>query len=193
MDSVFRRELRESRNIEFKRSYSWSNAEHRHKIVKTALAFTNVRDGGFLILGVEDGSGKPIGMLDDDYERLNSDHIMAEINNFADPFVEIQLEKVEREGMKFAIIKFFEFTEIPVVCKRQGEANLRQGHIYTRGTRMPESIAVPGQTEMREIIELAVDKAIRIFETRRLRQNPQLQVTQQINDSRKFEEELGGI
>lgn len=193
LEQAFRGELRESRNIEFKRSYSLANAEHRHKIVKAVLAFSNVRDGGFMILGVENENGNPVGMLDNDYELLNGDHILAEVNNFADPFVELQLEKIEREGMKFAIIRVFEFAELPVICKRQGEANLRQGVMYTRGTRIPESVAIPSQTEMREIIELAVDKGIRHFETRRLRQNPQLQLLQQISDTNKFEDELGGL
>lgn len=198
LDRLFSGELRETRNMEFKRSYTWSNPQHRHKIVKTALALANVRDGGYLIFGIEDHGGvfEPVGMSEDDYNMLDGDDILAEVNNFADPFVDLQLVKKDRDGMKFAFLRVFEFAEIPVICKRQGEVNLRPGVVYTRATRIPESVPVPSQTEMREIIELAVDKGIRHFEARQQRQFAAQQVIEQVsivNDNEKFDEELEGL
>ena len=48
-----------------------------------------------------------------------------------------------------------------VAFKKDGLKNLRKGAIFTRTRRHPETIEVPSQTEMREILELAVDKNMR--------------------------------
>jgi hypothetical protein len=41
---------------------------------------------------------------------------------------------------------------------------LRGGAVYTRTRRMYECAEVPGQAEMRELLELAIEKGLRKFE-----------------------------
>ncbi len=42
---------KEVRNLEFKRSTPWDSSEFKAKIVKSILAFSNVRDGGAIVEG----------------------------------------------------------------------------------------------------------------------------------------------
>ncbi|WNF20931.1 ATP-binding protein [Mesobacillus jeotgali] len=73
----------ETRNIEFKKTYDWGNPQHRAKIVKCILAMSNTKDGGNLILGIDDekqGLEKLTGMEQEHYEKLNYDHVVVEVS-----------------------------------------------------------------------------------------------------------------
>lgn len=184
---------RETRNIEFKTTFDWSNPQHKAKIVKTILGMSNVRDGGYLILGVEETNGSfiPKGMPQNDWDLLNQDDVMAHVNNFADPYVEFTIHKLKHDNMLFVIFEIDEFHEIPVVCKRQGEKGLKQGVLFTRARRMPETVAVPSQSEMREILDIAIEKGIRRFQERISRTG--LIIQDKSTDEDKFNEELEGL
>jgi hypothetical protein len=59
-------------------------------------------------------------------------------------------------------INVAEFDELPIICKKEYPEILRRGAIYVRSKRgKPETIEVPTEVEMREIIEMAVDKGNR--------------------------------
>lgn len=184
---------RETRNIEYKRTYNWNDSSHKAKIVKAILAMSNIRDGGYLILGVEENNGAftPVGIPQADFDLLNTDDILAFANKFADPYVDIKLHKDSHEGMLFAVIEVQEFQQYPVVCKINGAENLKCGSIYTRTRRMYESAIVPSQTEMREIIEMAVDKGIREF-NRRVSYTG-ISVQSQLSVEEQYDQELGGL
>jgi hypothetical protein len=82
-----------------------------------------------------------------------------------------------------------EFKEIPVICKRDGHARLRRGAIYTRTYRKPESAEIPSQTELREILDLAIEKKLRVF----LRTASHVGITMStgLSDSEHFDQQLG--
>src|SRR5262249_46564787 len=52
---------------------------------------------------------------------------------------------------------------LPVICKKDGLEKLRRGAIYTRSRRLPETVEVPSQAEMRELLDLAIEKGSRTF------------------------------
>ncbi|PEX44006.1 ATP-binding protein [Bacillus thuringiensis] len=184
---------RETRNVEFKTTYDWNNPQHKAKIVKTILGMSNVRDGGHLILGVEEinDSFIPRGMSQNDWDLLNQDDVMAHVNNFADPYVEFTVHKIQHDGMLFVIFEIDEFKEIPVVCKRQGEQGLKQGTLFTRSRRMAETVAVPSQSEMREILDIAIEKGVRKFQERISRTG--LIIQSESTDENRFNAELEGL
>lgn len=155
------------RNVEIKRSMSWDDPNTKAKIVKATLAMSNIRDGGYLILGLDENNGafEPTGMLDTDFNSYSYDDVKSFVSTFADPYVEFSMETVrdDEKEKTFLLFTINEFEEMPVICKRDGLENLRQGDIYTRSRRMSESVRVPTQSEMREIITMAVEKGIRKF------------------------------
>ena len=44
---------REERNIEYKESVPWGDADIKAKLTRAALAMSNIRDGGYIVIGVE--------------------------------------------------------------------------------------------------------------------------------------------
>jgi len=155
---------REERNIEYKSSVSWNDAKTKAKITKCILAMSNIRDGGYLIIGDEDKTFNPIGMTNEDFDSFNQDDLNSHIANFADPFVDITVYSQEHEGRKFIIIRINEFHEIPIICKKNGDENLKAASVYTRPRQKYESSVISSQTEMREIIDMAINKALRNFQ-----------------------------
>lgn len=157
----------EERNIEFKSSYNWSDKNDKNKIVKAILGLSNLRDGGYLILGVDENHGEftPIGLTKEIYDQYDRDQILEYVNTYADPYVELDLFKFEHKSMFFVAIKVKEFSEIPTVCKKDGN-KLEAGRIYVRSSRKPETTSALSQTEMREILDVAIEKGIRHFHER---------------------------
>jgi predicted HTH transcriptional regulator len=153
---------RESRNIDYKLTYSWESQEHRLKLVKTILGMTNTRDGGHIVIGVKDESFSLIGMPDNDYNSFDYDTIAAFVHNYSDPYVAFNLHKFEYEGKKFIVFEVKEFEEIPVICSKDSPQT-RKGALYTRSRRIPETVELPSQSEMRELIEIATEKGLRNF------------------------------
>lgn len=157
----------ERRNLEYKRSVSWNDRRTRARITKSILAMNNIRYGGYIVLGVDqqpDGAFDPVGMSAEDASSLNYDDVASYVATYADPYVQFSLSRLEREGRIFVVIQVREFDEIPTICKRSYGTDLHEGKIYTRtrGGR-PESAEIRSQTEMREIIDMAVEKGIRRF------------------------------
>jgi len=84
------------------------------------------------------------------------------VNGYGDPYVVLYLYKPICRGRQYVIIKIDEFEELPVICKKDYPlANLHRGGIYTRSVTKNESCQVLTQSEMKEIIDLAVDKNTR--------------------------------
>lgn len=157
----------EDRNIEYKESCP-PNIE---KLAKSIMAMSNIRDGGYIVFGMKQlDSGRFIkeGIKDEHLIEYNKDILLDRINEYADPYVRFSIKTLEYESKKFLFIIVPEFEEIPVICKRDGRSDLTKGSIYTRTRdRRPESARVRNQTDMREIIELAVDKGIEKMRRRR--------------------------
>ena len=185
-------QLGEGRSLEFKQSTPWKDAEFKAKIVKTILAFSNVIDGGRIVVGVEqqdDGGFNPKGMTDEHLATWNYDEIASYASEFADPFVEFSLERVPVESRTFLFIIISEFKELPVICKKDGLAKLRRGAIYTRTHRKPESAEIPSQTELREILDMAIEKRLRGF--LRTASHAGLTLSAGISDIERFKQQLG--
>jgi Putative DNA-binding domain len=159
----------ETRNIEFKKSYDWGNPQHKAKIVKCILAMSNTKDGGYLVLGIDDdkqGLEKLCGMDSEHYQKINFDHIVVEVNKFADPPISFQMNNIEEKSKSFVLFRIPEFEEFPIICKKSGEQGLKEGAVYSRSKSKPESAIIRSQSEMRELIDMAINKGIKDFYTR---------------------------
>jgi len=153
----------EERNLEYKQSMSWKDKSTKAKVVRTSLSMVNIRDGGVMIFGVEqtsNGKFKPSGMEAKHVDTFSQDEVQEYINEFADPYVDLTVTNFKYDNKCFVIIQIKEFDEIPVVCKKCG-VDVNKGQIFTRPRRKIESVPVSSQTEMREILEMALDKNIR--------------------------------
>lgn len=185
---------REERNIEYKGDISWGEPEVKASITKSVLAMSNIRDGGVIVIGVHENGEvyEPNGLGKANFANFKQDDVSAYINEFADPYVETTLRQIEYKSKRFVIIQVLEFSELPVICKKDGLNNLKRGGIYTRPRRKIESTFVPGQVEMREIIDLSVTKGI-IQQRRKCKEYGY--ETSDIDDKNKslFDDQLKGL
>ena len=158
----------EERNLEYKASMNWGENATRSKVVRAAMSMANIRDGGAIVFGVEEtapGEFQAVGMPDRDADSFNLDDVMDAVNKYADPFVEMEVDRVIWQGRQFVVIQVKEFEEIPVVCRKSG-VNLKRGAVYTRSRRKNESVPISSQTEMREVLEMSFDKRMRRYRNR---------------------------
>lgn len=183
---------REERNLEYKSSLNWTDPSAKAKIAKAAMGMANIPDGGFIIVGVE-RDGTPNGMPEGDFASFEQDPVQEFVNEFADPYVELTVKADHLDGYgNFVVIQVQQFGELPVVCKKTGADGLRRGAIYTRSRRKHETAEVGSQSEMREILNRAVDAQIMRLRVRGLLQTPApYDVTAE--HRAKFEAELRGL
>jgi len=190
---------REERNLEYKESMSWKEADDKVKITRCILGMSNIRDGGSIVLGVEDQSFEPVGMDPDHFRSFNQDDVDDFVAERADPFVEIEVTPVPHDGKEFIVIQVKEFEELPVICRKETRLKnrragpyLRRGATYVRSRRKRETVEVPSQTEMREIIDLAVDKGVRRL-IERMGYTGILNLVAEPSDVEKFDQQLGEL
>jgi predicted HTH transcriptional regulator len=161
----------ESENVEFKESADATTLQH--KLIRTAMAMANLRDGGVIIIGASERgeSWNLTGILDEHLGSYDADELTDAINRFASPPIAVNLILVPyREGPRFLALQVREFGETPIVCRRDGPpgAQLKQGVLYVRPAGRPRTSEVRTAEEMHDLLDLAAEKrARRILETAR--------------------------
>ena len=156
--------LQEAPDIEFKESASWDAL--KWKIIKTALAMGNLRDGGILIVGVAERTGQEqrTGIGETDLATYVPDNIADQFGSFISPGIDFTLVQVPYRDKDYLSFEFQEFREIPLVCKQNGPdgEGLVAGAVYVRPREgRPRSTKVTDAAQMRELLDLAADKAAR--------------------------------
>lgn len=151
---------REERSLEYKSAQPWETL--RVKIIKTALGMANLQDGGVIVIGVEQqqngefiAAGVGIAVAD----TFKDDTVRAAVNEFAEPHLDLGVHRFEYDGRLFVIIAVSPFETVPIIARRPGEG-IREGAIYTRPLRMPETREIQTSFEMRELLDLATEKAL---------------------------------
>ncbi|MGE3062903.1 MAG: helix-turn-helix domain-containing protein [bacterium] len=150
---------REERNLEYKESIDWNTFENKERIIKACLAMANLQDGGIIVLGMKEVSKdvwEPQGMTSDHFDTYSQDDVSEKVNEYADPSIQIKLSKIQHDNKNFIVIEVAEFREIPIICRKTG-TTLKKGGIYIRPKSKNESVIVPNESELREILDKAVE------------------------------------
>ena len=159
----------EAQGIDFKESAPWDNLKNR--IVKTALAMGNLRDGGVIIVGAsERGSSWDLtGISPEHLETYDVDTIIDTINKYCSPYVELDIVLVKYQNKQdFLAIQIREFIDTPLLCKKEGPDGLLEGAVYIRPPGVARSTRVMNASQMHDLLELAAEKrARRILEVSR--------------------------
>ena len=184
--------LQESRAVDFKQSIKWK--DYRIKFAETIMAMSNLRDGGIVIIGVseEDGDWKPKGITNKDLTTYDPDDMIDFVNKYASPVVNFDVVRHEVDKLQFLIISIREFESEPVVCKRDYKKDLRRGTIYIRPIGKPETRAIQNAEELRELLDIAVEKKMRRF-AGQIERIYGSKPTSYQHDQEKFDQELGDL
>ena len=152
----------EAGGVEFKRAISLDD-EGRFKVVRAALGLSNRSDGGYIVMGVEDPNPDGIevsGVPDQVVGQWSYDHTADLFAEYADPRIRFELDFYDSDDGKCLVFRILEFDELPVLCKRDAP-DLRRGACYVRPRGKAETVEVGTQEDMRELVELAVEKSLR--------------------------------
>ena len=158
---------REQRGVEFKGPGRRDNPDFMAKVARAILGMANTEDGGVVVLGVAEEGLKlvELGLGPDAAATWNHDHVHGWVQNYADPYVEFEVEIVVLDAKNFVAISVRPFDESPIICKKDHQESkpkgspsgspswtLRQGTLYYRGRGKNETVAVSNHVEMREIL-----------------------------------------
>jgi predicted HTH transcriptional regulator len=161
---------REQSGVEFKGPLARTDKVFFAKVTRAVLGMSNRRDGGVVVIGVEDVGGvlTPVGLTDEVLKTWVYDHVADGFAEYGDPSVAFDMSVVELDGKKFVVLRIEEFGEVPVLCRKSygtknGEVILRGGACYVRPRRKPETVEVATYADMRDLLDLATDKNVRRF------------------------------
>ena len=187
----------ELNGVEFKSPGPMSNRRLVMQVIKAILGMSNRRDGGKIIIGVGDNQGvlNPIGLTPLELSEWTPDAVADQVANYADPNATFTLEKREYEGNSYVVLTVEEFSDVPVLCKRDYGDVLRAGACYVRPRRKPETTEIPTQADMRDLLDLAIEKGVTRFLERARRVglfiSPTIETS--TSDQERFDEQLGDL
>lgn len=185
----------EGKEVDFKRSEPWDSLKNR--IVVTAIAMANLRDGGLIVVGMdEDKKNQTWNVTGVDpvvFSTYNPDHINQHLANHTSPSVRVELVRYNRADLcphPFLVFHILEFDTIPVLLTKalSGE-KFQQGDIIIRSGHPVSSRRPMTAMEMHDLVELAADKNYRAFIERAHRLGLQPRQT----DQERFDAELQGL
>lgn len=155
---------KEHPGLDFKASCPWD----KKKLTKDILAMSNLPDGGYIVIGIEEDGSNFLrkGVTADDCKTYVLDTMRDQVSKFADPMVDFDVQFPEdSDGLTYIVIKVFSFRETPTLCKRDLDKELTASTIYYRNSnRRMESAAISNINDLRDLIELA---AVRLMQRRR--------------------------
>ena len=187
----------ELNGVEFKSPGPMSNRRLVMQVIKAILGMSNRRDGGKIIIGVGDNQGvlNPIGLTPLELSEWTPDAVADQVANYADPNATFALEKREYEGNSYVVLTVEEFSDVPVLCKRDYGDVLRAGACYVRPRRKPETTEIPTQADMRDLLDLAIEKGVTRFLERARRVGLFISPTVETStsDQERFDEQLGDL
>jgi predicted HTH transcriptional regulator len=157
----------EVRGFEIKGPGSRDDKHLFAKVARGALSMGNLRDGGTVLIGVDDAAPEQMlpGLSEEDLAGwMDFDTISARLAEYADPPLHLEITSVMLPtGARVALIEVDEFAEVPHLCARDYEKVLRKGALYVRSRKKPETAEIPSSNEMRDVLDLATEKRLRAY------------------------------
>lgn len=160
----------ERSGIEFKIGRPRTDKPFAAKVAKAALGMSNRRDGGLIILGVEETPQGLVrhGLDEAALETWRNDLVADLLSQYADPPLTFTIKTVELDNRKYVVIAVGEFLDAPTICRRasqeEGGAPItREGACYVRPRRKPETTEIPTYADMRDLLDLALAKNLRRY------------------------------
>jgi predicted HTH transcriptional regulator len=135
----------------------------RAEIARDVIGWSNSRDGGYLLIGVEDMTYEAIGLSDTDAKTWDQANVTESIGAFASPAPSVEIFRGNSNGGALLVcVRIVPFQDQPLVCIRDQQALdkkfiTRRGALYVRthGTQTKE---ITTQDELRQLLDWAYTK-----------------------------------
>lgn len=189
----------ERRSVEFKQAGAWTDTHLRAKIIRGVISLANTRDGGVLVVGMKnDPQHMGYHVVDpltaEQQQTFDPDDVIPQVNAHVAPFLSLSLlHHTAKGGGVVVVFAVDEFRDYPAVCIRDVVGSdptkpvVKRGAILIRSARTPETAEIQSYDDLRELIELSVDKALITYFRR---QRMQLAAQEPADDAR-FRAQLG--
>lgn len=161
---------KETRSRDNKSKTGWPppRSPGRLYLIRDIIAFSNTRDGGTLVFGVENGTHQLIGLTNDELKSFDKSAIYEALKTFASPIPDFDVERCQLDGNWYVAVVVREFGEVPTICRQSAEAGvgsmnpkiktvLRCGAIYIR-TEGAQTVEIDSEQLTRELLELALQR-----------------------------------
>jgi hypothetical protein len=154
----------ESVSLDFKADSPWSVKG----LGRDILAMSNVRNGGTIVIGINEEGNSFVrkGVCEANKHSYKIDIMKDQLLKYADPAVDFSVSfPQDSNGLDYVVITVYPFKEVPTICKKELDKELKPNTIYYRNTdRRIESAAISNSNDLRDLVELA---AIRLMQRRR--------------------------
>lgn len=134
------------------------DGEVRAKLARHIAALAN-HGGGYLIFGVDDQTRKPLGASELDLALFSQDAITGIVKKYLDPRVQVLVEQIVHEGVKYPIVVVPSHGARPVMAIADGPQDDRkrpigvtQGTIYVRAPG-PESAPIRSPDDWNTLLD----------------------------------------
>ena len=185
----------EERHIEIKQDMKWGG-NNKAKIAKHIFAMANLRDGGWIVIGKTEQPNKTFtktGMSQENFDSYDPDHVKAYAYSHAEPPIIFEVHKKDESGLKIVVFEIQGFRDTPIICKKTEGNILQKGDMYVRSKGMPESVKVQNYTEMKEIIDIAIDNGLQNLFSRLRFVGINFQAVPEITDRSRYDQEAQDI
>lgn len=181
--------------VEFKGPGPLTEKALRAQVVRAMLGFSNRRDGGIIVVGVDAAPGRftTPGISRNDLPTWSPDLVADAVAAYAAPSVIHRVEQEDYDGKTFVVIHVGEFEDIPVLCRKSYGDVLHDGALYVRGRRKPETTPVRSEADMRDLLELAIEKRLRAYVATAERARLRLATSAPVDDRRAYDQQAGDL
>ncbi len=156
----------ESRSLDYKAPLTFGPTKaDKGEILKWLMAFANTRDGGYILVGVQEAAGRftPEGIDGNQAASFDPTDIGNFAQNYCSVLPTVSSHRVTIDGADVMLLRVDEFADEPIVCTKDlHDASgktwiLRAGSIYVR-TPDARCVAIDSGEAMRGFLDLAVQK-----------------------------------
>ncbi|MEI8175089.1 MAG: RNA-binding domain-containing protein, partial [bacterium] len=149
-------------NFDFKESV-WMG----EKLICPVYSIPNIRDGGYIVVGVKEKENKTLDFTGVEKEHLpsfNGEDLKAKVESFSSSPVNYEIGTGFYKGKNYIVISVAEFTLNPCICRRNGEYKdkiLEEGAIYIRTLKdKPSSVKLSNPVDIQDFLDRITDKQI---------------------------------
>jgi hypothetical protein len=126
---------------------------------------SNIRDGGTIVIGVEEENERfiPTGVSATNSKSYKIDEMRDQLASFCDPSPEFRVDfPKDSTGRLFVVISIAPFRDLPLLAKKGISGVITANAIYYRNTnKRVESAPISNTHDLRDLIELAARNLIR--------------------------------
>ena len=155
----------ETANLDYKEGFKWhrENRNLQFELIRDLMAMANTRDGGTIIIGVEDGSFELKGVNSEIRNSLDQTDIAQMLHRYGKPKARIEVQKQRISGKFVVVINVVEFKDAPIICTESIQSSnpkeliLRKGAVYIR-TSAATTEEISFEEDMRDLLGRAMLK-----------------------------------